>query len=211
MSAAPTHDSPVPGTLVVDGVVCYASDDDPGVWLYIPAAPVAELAGGKPTVHLWASPASGILQLGADWTVRADALARVEAAVKRAVGAGQPVRLQPAPAVVRQVSLEIAGDQGQPSVVAVSASSGFPPYRAIFRAALDAAKTSAVVAALNGRSGLVSVRYRVAVPLTATASEVVPREVDRIGDISAWFRPGEGASHVTIVPGPGGGTAVPSE
>jgi hypothetical protein len=295
-----THlpDPPFPDTVVVEGVVCYARDDAPGQWVYVPADPVAELAGARPAVHLWASPESGILQLGAEWTVRTDVLERVKIAVAAAAG-GQPADLQPAPANVRDVSLETTDDRGARSVLAVSPSSGFPPYRAIFRAELNAAATAAAVGALNGRRGCLGVRYRVGVLLnvsvraqvegdvapalaalpadaspaairawlneaiearrvvvtvepagtadddlierartlaldefvrllagtlaqaggpagrssvilkaTAGASDVVRRELERVADVSAWFRPGEGAGHITVVPGAGGGGTV---
>ena len=295
MSDRHAADSPFPDTVVVENVVCYTSDDASGDWLYVPADPVAELAGGKPVVQLWASPDSGILQLGAEWTVRPELLERVEAAVSRAVG-GRAVHLQPAPSTVRQVSLETIDDHGTSSVLASSTSSGFPPYRAIFRVELQATAMNAAAAALNGRRGRLAIRYRVGVPLkasvraqvegdveealitlpaeaseaaiqswlngaiearqvvvsvqasgpagddlieraralaleefvrllagtlaqprppsgrtgvtlkaSAAASEVVAGELERVGDVSAWFRPGEGADHIIVVPGAGGG------
>src|SRR6476659_4059581 len=178
MSDPQPPDAPLPDSVVVEGVVCYSRDDAPGEWVYVPAEPVPERAAGKPAVQLLVSPESGILQLGAEWGASAEVLGRVKLEVAKAAG-GQPVSLQPALATVRQVSPEVVDDRGASSVLSVSTSSGAPPYRAIFRANLNAGATTAAVAALNGRRGCLVVRYRVAVPLTVTARAQVQGEAAR--------------------------------
>jgi hypothetical protein len=50
--------------------------------------------------------------------------------------------------------------------------------------------------------------HQVTLEAVATATDVVPREVERVADVSTWFGSGEGAAHVTVVPGPGGGEPV---
>jgi hypothetical protein len=156
-----------PGSVTIEGVVCYMREDQPGTWWYVPGDPVPELTGGRPSIQLWVSPPNGILQLGVDWTVPGDLLARVHQALAQAEGPS--VNLQPAPATVRQVTVEIGTNRESREVVASSTSSGFPPYRAVFRVDLDAARANAAQGAINGRRGMVAVRYRVAAPLRASA------------------------------------------
>jgi hypothetical protein len=166
--AVTEQSSPVfPGRVVVDGVVCYTRDDDPGAWWYVPGDPVPELAGTSPSLQLFAMPDSGILQFGAEWTVRGELLARIQKTLIAA--AVQTVALQPAPVTVRQVTVEIGDENHPPDVAGISTSSGFPPYRAIFRINLDAWRKNAIVAALNGRTGFVLVRYHVVAPIKASA------------------------------------------
>ena len=164
-----------PGSVVIDGVTCYTREDEPGTWWYVPGDPEPEMAGGEPAVRLWVSPPTSVLQLGVDWTVRGELLARVERALAQAAGT-QTVDLRPAPASVRQVALEVGSDERD--VLAVSTSSGFPPYRAVFRVDLDAARTNAATAALNGRRGLLVVRYQVAASLTASARARLEGDVE---------------------------------
>ena len=167
--AVTEQSSPVfPGSLEVDGVVCYTRDDDPRTWWYVPGDPVPEMAGTSPSLQLFAMPDSGILQFGAEWTVRGELLERIQKTLI-AAAAVPSVSLQPAPATVRQVTVEIGDEQHPPDVAGISTSSGFPPYRAIFRINLDAWRKNAIVAALNGRSGFIVVRYRVAAPIKASA------------------------------------------
>ena len=63
------------------------------------------------------------------------------------------------------------------SAVASSASSGFPPYNAIFRVAVDTDKKNAVVAALNGRAGFLAVRYHAGATLKISARAVMVGDV----------------------------------
>jgi hypothetical protein len=153
--AVTEQSSPVfPGSLEVDGVVCYTRDDDPGTWWYVPGDPVPEMAGTSPSLQLFAMPDSGILQFGAEWAVRGELLERIQKTLI-AAAAVPTVSLQPAPATVRQVTVEIGDEQHPADVAGISTSSGFPPYRAIFRINLDAWRKNAIVAALNGRSGFI--------------------------------------------------------
>ena len=167
-----------PGSIEIDGVVCYASDERPGTWLYVPGAPLPELAAGRPSLNAYVSPQGGILQLGAEWKVKPETLAKIGASLKQQTGQ-QDLDLQLAPASVREATVEIGDGQGTFAVVGTSASSGFSPYRAIFRIDLDAARKDATVAALNGRRDFVVVRYR------ASAALRVSVRVKIAGNVSA--------------------------
>ncbi len=208
MSANASDAGPTfPGSVVVEGVMCYTREDEPGTWWYVPGDPLPEMAGGRPAVQLWVSPPGSVLQLGADWTVSADLLARLQRRLAQADGT-ERVGLQPAPAAVRQVALEIGNEQGGRDVVALSPSSGFPPFRAIFRANLDAVGTNSAIAAINGRRGLVFIRYRVAAPLKASARARLEGDAgaaaDQLGpaassaEVRAWVDEAIAAERLTL-------------
>jgi hypothetical protein len=285
-----------PGSIEIDEVTLYESDEN--TWRYVPGKPVPELAGGRPTLHLYVSASSALLQLGVQWAVRPESLEKLTKEVARRAGRQEAeIRLQPAPASVKQVTVETGDGKGSLAAISSSSSSGFPPYNAIFRIPLDSAKKDAVVAALDGKAGFLAVRYRAAANLKVSAhavvegdigqaaetlgisstlpevaewmdgamaegrlhlsvkatgdadasllykarknvlerfaqalrswlgqqqttpagqsvlrvealeSEVVERSLDRIGDVSEWFEPGQGQKHITVLPG---GDAGPS-
>jgi hypothetical protein len=288
-----------PGSIEVDDVTLYESEDN--AWSYLPGKPIPEMAGGRPTLQLYVSNSGAVLQLGTQWTVRSDLLEKLTKEIARRTGRQEvDIQLRPAPASVKEVTVETGDGKGPLVAVSSSSSSGFPPYNAIFRIPMDSAKKDAVVAALNGRAEFLTVRYRATATLKVSAhavmegdigqaaetlgpsstlpeivgwinaavaegrlklsvkaigdadasllskareavlrrfaqalrnwlgrqeaipasesvlrveaveSEMMQRDLDRAGDVSEWFEPGQGQKHITVLPG-GDVGPVPTE
>ena len=165
-----------PGSIEIDDVTLYESEDD--TWRFIPGKPIPEMAGSRPTLHLYVSTSGAVLQLGAQWTVRPDLLEKLTKEIALRTGRQEvDIQLQPAPASVKQVTVETGDGKGPLVAVSSSSSSGFPPYNAIFRILMDSAKKDAVVAALNGRAGFLAVRYRAAATLRVSAHAVLKGDI----------------------------------
>jgi hypothetical protein len=182
-----TQGGPPPGGLPdlieLDGVICFQKEGEPDVWSYIPGSPTPEMVNGRPTLALFVSATGGTLQMGARWGLTSQQLETLKAEIarRRGVPAGQ-VGLQPAPATVRSVSVEVGEGSGPFESVASAKSSGFSPFNTIFRVQLDVARKNAVVAALNEREGFLAVRFRIATSVKISARVVVE------GDIAGALR-----------------------
>jgi hypothetical protein len=176
--------SPFAGSIEIDGVILYQAEDEPHTWLYLPGKPMPEMSGrGRPTLHLYVSPSGGILQLGAQWTVPPTTLDHLRSEIAQRSGQEEAeIRLQAALAAVNQATVEIGDGKGSSSAVATSASSGFPPFSAIFRASLDIEKKNAVVASLNGRAGFLTVRYQVNATSKVSAHATMKGDVSRTSE-----------------------------
>ncbi|HEY5705969.1 MAG TPA: hypothetical protein VIS96_10380 [Terrimicrobiaceae bacterium] len=177
-TAARNSGSDFPGSIEIDGVILYKDEGEANTWLYVPGKPIPELSNGRPTLHLYVSASGGILQLGAQWAVAPVSLEMLKTEIAQRAGQDEAeIRLQPAPASVKQAAVETGDGKGSSVAVATSSSSGFPPYNAIFRVPLDPEKKNAVVAALNGRPGFVVVRYRAAATVKVSAHAVMKGDV----------------------------------
>jgi hypothetical protein len=170
--------SSFPGSIEIDGVTLYEEDGEINSWRYIPGEPVPEKSGSRPTLHLYVSAAGGILQLGTQWTVEPRLIEKLKREIADSAQREEAeLQLQPAPGSVKQVAVEIGDGKGLSLAVGTSSSSGFPPYNAIFRITLDNEKKNAVVAALNGRSGFLAVRYRASVSQKVSARAILEGDV----------------------------------
>lgn len=197
-TAAESPESGFPACIEIDGVIVY-EEAGSKTWQYIAGRPTPELANNRrPTLQLFASPSGGILQLGAQWTVSPASQEKLKKEIARRAGRAEAeILLQPAPASVKQVTVETGDGKGSLSAAATSGSSGFPPYNAIFRVPLDAGKKNAVVAALNGRTGFLVVRYHVGATLKISARAVMEGDVRQASEtltpssglelIAAWI------------------------
>jgi hypothetical protein len=175
---ASNRGSSFPGSIELDGVTLYEDDGTMNSWRYIPGGPVPEKSGSRPTLHLYVTAAGGILQLGTQWTVEPGLIEKLKRKIAdRAQRDEAELRLQPAPGSVKQVAVEIGDGKGLSVTVGTSSSSGFPPYNAIFRITLDNEKKNAVVAALNGRSGFLAVRYHASVFQKVSAQAILEGDV----------------------------------
>jgi hypothetical protein len=155
--------SGLPATLEVGEVKCLLSADAPTKYLCIPGAPKPEQApDGRPTLGLWMIPPQPRLQLGARWWLDSDDIA----AVQGELGARHPgldvrsTQVLSAPVTVDEAVVLIDDGHGGLTELATSTTSGYPPYAAIFSAALDDAQAAVVASALNGSRGRLFVEYR---------------------------------------------------
>jgi hypothetical protein len=81
---------------------------------------------------------------------------------------------------VHGVSLLLGDGSGNFSELHHSASSGFPPYSALFSLPLNPAQHTQVVAALNGREGFLHIRYQASLQATAEATGKLRGDVRRL-------------------------------
>jgi hypothetical protein len=179
---------------VIEGVSIAPDPEEPGSYLYVPGPPLPETdPHGRPSVQLWLSAESGILQLGARWSVPEATLERIrkQLAERDPTAGAHPsaLRLLHAPVTVDAVSLLWGEDRSEPAALASTRSSGAPPFSAIFSVRLDARQTPAAAAALNGNKGRMFVSYGGSRPrtltITASLSGDVREDVRALADSAA--------------------------
>jgi hypothetical protein len=108
-------------------------------------------------------------------------------------------RLQPAQINILKASLLLAVSDGQAREIATSSSSLYPPFNAIFSATLDAASGASAIAAINGRTSVLSVQYRFTLPdALAQQGKSLSGMQSRLADVASWFPGGSGAAHIQI-------------
>lgn len=138
----------------------YEVDDGPPASIRIvPGDPVPEMSGdGTPTVMLYISGDSGVLNLGARWWPAESELGAVRKKVAAALNRGPAEFLITADAVrVVAVSLLLADGPEQATIeLGRSVSSGAPPFTALFSAAVGG-RTDAARRACSGETGLLFV------------------------------------------------------
>jgi len=189
----------LPAPLTVNGVLLFASAGDPGTFLYVPAKPIPQDGGGgRPAVSAVRTPNGVLLQVGALFTLSDQDSAALVQQLKDAGLASSP-RLQPAPITIAKASLLLSGNGGQAHEIATSSSSLYPPFNAVFSATLDAANGALAIAAINGRSRVLSVQYRFTLPdALAQLGKSLAGAQSRLADVASWFSGGSGAGHIQV-------------
>jgi hypothetical protein len=158
------------------------SPRQPGAFQYLPLAPSCQLdPAGRPAVSLLAAGDAAFLQLAAQWDPPADALERLRAKLAEEAGAGSATLVPPQLSVDR-CRLRADGDE-----IGSVATSGFPPWVALFALALDAGTRSAAMAALHGEPGRLTVTFEARL-------EGEPLQLD--ADVGAWFAGSPGSAQV---------------
>ncbi len=163
----------------INGVHCYPLGDRS--FCCVPAAPVPERdPAGRPTLSLWVIPPKARLQLGSQWSLIPAEAAAVQAELARRSGVGaSEIQLTSAPLHVDTAALVLVDQDGVSHDLATSASSGFPPYTALFAVALEEDAAPLVVSAVNGARDRLFVEYR------ARVETSTPLELAAVGDITA--------------------------
>jgi hypothetical protein len=190
--------------LEIGGVRCWRDKNDPSRFYYLAGDPVPELdPSGRPTLLLLASSQGGILQLGTHWTVDDSVLEQMRRALAERFKEAKPELIQfaPVPVAVEGVSLLLGDGTGTFSTLQTSASSGFPPYVAIFSVQVSASQKGQVTAALGGRAGFVRVSYRCKM-LAEFAEAPAGFRTDifeRNTDVSTWFAGRDGLNHIQMI------------
>lgn len=163
------------------GIHCYRSPDDPNTLLYIPGAPAPQRAADNaPMISLMTFAPYAFLQVSVLWEVLDDELDALRAALAQ----GNPdlkideVRLALAPVSVERAALELTEVDGSIAELQSTHTSGMPPFSALFNLQLNEAQQAAAASALNGRSGVLAVRYH------ATLARPQPAELRIAGDIA---------------------------
>lgn len=145
----------------INGIRCIPASDDPNMFYYMPLAPGPELGpSGRPTLSLLVTGQTGILQFGTRWGIDSQTLESVRAAISQKFPDLQLnlIRLVPAPATVKGVTLQITDGRNLQDVQTVS-SSGYSPYSAVFSVTLDAGSVARAISAIKGNAGMMAVRY----------------------------------------------------
>ncbi|MBD2864932.1 hypothetical protein [Paenibacillus oceani] len=184
-------------------VLCYADPFEPQAFYYRPASPMPERdPTGRPSLILWLGEAGSRLQFAAQWTAEEPAIAALRTEIMRRYPerrlSPSAIRLLPELADIDRVSLEIGAGTGTGvfTEVQCSPSSGYPPYNALFNAALTPEHARQAARALNGAPDCVRVIYRGSIRRSGKGH--IPFEAS--ADVSAWFPDGSGTGHIRIIP-----------
>jgi hypothetical protein len=179
------------------GIHYYRSSDDPQTFFFQPEKPGAQKdPRGRPVLSLLASDQGALLQLGAEWGVDDQLLARFKHYLARHFHLDPSlIRLSPAPLSVEKVVLALGDGAGNFDELATSSSSGYPPYSAIFNVKLTTEQKANVISALNSRRDFLKITYLG----LASLSGGEPVRLEQSTDISDWFAGGSGLDHILAV------------
>ncbi len=144
------------------GSRCYPIPDREHGFYYLPlGADTRRNSDGKPQGQLIAAGDTAFLQIATAWDLPGQRLEDLRRALAEREGVAEPalVQLAFAPVRVEPVRL-LAGDGSDPAVeLATARSSGMPPWAAMFSLPLSGADRDRAMAAFNGRTGFLVVRY----------------------------------------------------
>ena len=138
-------------------------DEGSGVWFYAPKKPgIARDSSGHPQFNLLGAGPVSFLQITGSWGVNAADIekARQELARKLRVKPDD-LDIRPAPDRVDSVSLLSGDGSGNFTVLQEGKSSGIPPHYATFSVMLDETQLETVKEAIDGKRGLLTLRYNV--------------------------------------------------
>ncbi len=191
----------------VQDVRCLQDPRNPERFFYLPAAPTSELApNGSSTLLLFVSDKSGILQLGAQWHVSESIFAALRTAIiaKHTWLEAEFIQFAPVPITLHEAVVLLGdGSAGDSVPLASTASSGYPPYIAVFSIALNADQVARARAALSGRGHFLQVAYRGSMPRDFAAA-LLPNGATTFEartDVATWFAGQDGLDHIQVLPG----------
>lgn len=171
----------------IGGLRCFPSAREPDTWNYVPvAADLQRDEAGRPMLALTDSGSGAYLLFTARWSADAAALEALRTEIASRTGSPDPAAIRLSFAQVSEpVCLALLGDgRGAFDTAATSATSGYPPYHAVFQLFLETERLARVRAALCGQAGFLAVEYRaeLAVPVRARGTFTAPP------DLFAWIR-----------------------
>jgi hypothetical protein len=162
------------------GVHFYQDQNNSQTFYYVPGEPAPERSpAGKPTLNFLLSDQFAMLQLGTRWEADTNLLeaARQEIQNRFPDLDAKLVRFTSAPVSVEGVALILLADDGKEEEKQVVTSSGFPPYAALFNVTLTAEEKARVASALNGRTGLLKVVYKLTLASEQIARTIITGDV----------------------------------
>jgi hypothetical protein len=165
----------------IGGIQVWPDADEPNTWRWLPNLPSAQTkADGRPQISLIASNATTILQLGVQWSapqvVLDGLLAKIAKHENVNEDAAAKSKLTPAQVTVNHVALRV-GAEGALEEVATSHPSDYLPFSGAMSATLTGPRAEAALAALEGKSGRMIVRYEVTVTTSNAAEAVLSGDV----------------------------------
>ncbi|UVT19101.1 MAG: hypothetical protein H8K03_14965 [Nitrospira sp.] len=152
-------------SFMFQGLFGYEDSDSPDTFYHVPGEPSPERdPQGKPTLSLLALGDTAILKLGAQWGPEEktlDAFRRdiVDEFSTRRLTLST-IRLIHSPITMRSADLVVTCENGRSELLQSVATSGFPPFMAIFNVRLNAVAKASVIRALHGSPYLLTVKYR---------------------------------------------------
>jgi hypothetical protein len=158
---------------------------DPSTWEYLPrSATLRRDPAGRPSLTLIDLDTSGYLLLTATWGAPEDELAalRTEIATQNAVPSPDLVRLAFASVASPRCEALVGDGTGGFGVVASSATSGNPPYDALFNLTLREDQLAAARAATHGEQGRLAVEYQALLPAQVQATATFTAAGVALGD-----------------------------
>ncbi len=181
---SPDGGSRRPRGLFDHGSLCCIGPDAEGTWRYLPlTGDVRRDATGHSSLTFVDLAESGFLMLTGTWQGQDGSVEALRGVIAERIGEEVPARIRIGFAPVHDVSCHLmaALDGDQWVELAVSQTSGLPPYDALFSVSLTGAALAAFRAAANGERDRLLVRYDALLPRTvrATASLMAVRAVLR--------------------------------
>ena len=178
----------IPNCFEFEGLLCFAKQSARDFYYFAPLhADLDRDVNGRPMFSLIAIGASGYLMCTAVWKVANEVLEtlRSEIAIRNAISDPSTIKLAFAPVQVARCDL-LAGDgSGALQAIATSATSGVPPYSALFSVNLSEEQFAWAVAAVNGRAGFLAVEYEASL---TTPVKAHGRFVPRSAKFIPWLR-----------------------
>lgn len=157
-------------------------------WCYLPDRPdLRRDTEGAPQLTAVDAGASAYLLLTATWDAPAADLEalRQEVALRIAEPSPARIRLTFAPVSEPRCAVLVGDGAGSFETVATSATSGVPPYDAVFSLALSGDQLVAGRGAREGRTGLLAVEYVAGLPATVTGHATLTAAT---GPLTTWLR-----------------------
>jgi hypothetical protein len=165
---------------------------EPGAWEYLPrSAALRRDPAGRPSLTLIDLDTAGYLLLTATWGAPEDELAALRTEIATQTGAPSPdlVRLAFASVASPRCDALVGDGTGGFGVMASSATSGNPPYDALFNLTLRDDQLVAARAATAGQPGCLAVEYQALLPSPVRATATFTAAGVALGD---WIAAGGG-------------------
>jgi len=164
----------LPGSFEFEGLLSFPRDSATPLYYFVPLhADLDRTPDGLPMFSLITVGTSGYLMFTALWRATDKALEALRIEISRLNKIADPstIQLALAPVTVTRCDLLLGDGSGELRTIATNATSGVPPYAALFSISLTEEQFAAVAAAVNGTPGRLVVEYDISLitPATGTA------------------------------------------
>jgi len=168
----------LPEGFQVGELYCFPQGESGVDFAYVPGSPRIELHGdGRPAIGLLTSPSIAVLSTETVWSAEPAALDTVVQEI-RARYRIPHARVRMAELSDATTSLTVRRPDGSGQTFGPQPTSGMEPHRAAFSEHVSTSDLDAVLAALRGRSGVLTIVYRA----TLIVHETVAAQID--GDLA---------------------------
>lgn len=182
-------------TIIFQNVCAFCEENEPCDWSFFPLrADVQRNENGAPLVTLFELGSSAQLTFSTLWQAKPDDLSALTELIGQFGGVDRTPKLSFSPIRSPQCRILVNNGLGGFAPIAVSGTSGYPPYQALFNLALTGDELDHARAALRGESGHVLIEY------SAEASAPLASEARLRADgeqLFAWFAERGGGAEVS--------------